>query len=155
MGDGVEFAWSSGSTVFNVVVALAPKSEARVFKTTGSTDNTFKNLTLTGGQVRTGLSFSSGTSYNKIYNLVSTKSASCVWLNGTGNNYNYFDGVITNDCNIRATTSIKPRIGYSISVGRTAPYVDVGNTFINVDGRSRPYVAVINASNTISYRPPP
>lgn len=133
-GDGVEFTKNAKSSVTNVSVELDPMSHARVFKTTGSTGNTFTNVTLAGANGRTGLSLASGTSYNVFYNVFSRNASDCVWLNGTWNSFNTFTKVTTRDCYVRpGHPGLNPGPGKSISASATSFFRDVGNIFTDVD----------------------
>lgn len=141
-GPGGQVNHTSLSLVANYVVDGA---RGRALKLYGTTATRFDRIRLRGsvgfqfpnGEFvnYTGFSLSSASSHNVITNLSVSDASDCIWLNGTGNNYNRFENITTSRCLLpdRRAGFLLP--GYDITVAATAPTIDAGNMFEKLDGR--------------------
>ena len=119
-GFGIGATFCSANRMVNLT---SLRAVGRGFKMFGSCDNSIENVRVDGsGSSFTGFAFSGGSSFNRVQNVVARRNGTGIWLNGTGNINNLFDGVEASS----NTTDI--------TVATTSPLDDTGNVFDNVRG---------------------
>lgn len=118
-GFGIGLTFASRNQINRIRSSGAAGRGIKLF---GACANAFTDVVVENSG-KTGLSLSSGSSYNTFEGTVATgNKESGHWLNGTGNNHNRFH-------NVRSTNN-----GVDLMVAATAPLIDLDNSFSGVQG---------------------